>query len=292
VTFVATEIGRQPDAWQRAEALIGEYVDALPRTHERVAVVGCGTSWFIAEAYARLREDAGLGETDFFTASEFPQRRSYDRLLAISRSGTTTEVLRVLEQRLECPAVAITADPDAPVATAADHAVVLGFADERSVVQTLFATTTLALLRAHLGEHLAEVAAAATRASEEPLPDALLEASQLSFLGSGWTHGIAREAALKMREAAQSWTEAYPAMEYRHGPIAIAEPGRVVWILGEPVPGLLADARATGATVVCTGDDPMVDLVRIQRLAVARAELLGLDADRPRALTRSVVLSE
>jgi fructoselysine-6-P-deglycase FrlB-like protein len=292
MTFAAAEIARQPDAWRRADAASAEYADALPHPHERVAVVGCGTSWFIAEAYARLREDGGQGETDFFTASEFPQRRSYDRLLAISRSGTTTEVLRVLEQRPQCPTVAITADPSAPVVSAADRSVVLDFADERSVVQTLFATTTLALLRAHLGARLDDLAEAAGRALAEPVPDALLEAGQFTFLGQGWTHGIAREAALKMREAAQLWTEAYPAMEYRHGPIAIAEPGRVVWILGEPAPGLLPDARATGATLVCTGDDPMVDLVRIQRLALARAELLGLDVDRPRALTRSVVLTD
>ena len=93
-----------------------------------------------------------------------------------------------------------------------------------------------------------------------------------------------------MREAAQSWTEAYPQMEYRHGPISIAEPGRVVWVFGEPVPGLLDDVAATGATVVCDDLDPVADLVRVQRLAVRLAEAAGLDPDRPRNLTRSVVL--
>ena len=72
-----------------------------------------------------------------------------------------------------------------------------------------------------------------------------------------------------MREAAQPWTESYPQMEYRHGPISIAEPGRVVWVFGEPVPGLLDDVGATGATVVCDDLDPVSDLVRVQRLAVA-----------------------
>jgi fructoselysine-6-P-deglycase FrlB-like protein len=292
VSFVADEIERQPSAWQRACEVSAQHAHVMPRRHERVAVIGCGTSWFVAEGYARLREDAGHGDTDFFTASLFPQGRHYDRLLAISRSGTTTEVLRVLERRRDFPSVAITADANTPMVPAADGAVVLDFADECSVVQTLFATTTLVLLRAFLGEGLDGVIAAARPALAEPIPAALLEAGQFTFLGHGWAHGIAREAALKMREAAQLWTEAYPAMEYRHGPIAIAEPGRVVWILGEPVPGLLDDARATGATVVCTGDDPLVDLVRIQRLAVARAELLGLDVDRPRGLTRSVVLTD
>ena len=37
-----------------------------------------------------------------------------------------------------------------------------------------------------------------------------------------------QEAALKLREASIGWTEAYPTMEYRHGPSSIAAPGRVV----------------------------------------------------------------
>ena len=95
-----------------------------------------------------------------------------------------------------------------------------------------------------------------------------------------------------MREAARAWTESYPQMEYRHGPISIAEPGRVVWVFGEPVPGLLDDLAATGATVVNDDLDPVADLVRVQLLSVRLAVRQGFDPDRPRNLTRSVVLPE
>ncbi|MFD0663900.1 hypothetical protein [Thermocatellispora tengchongensis] len=61
-------------------------------------MVGCGTSWFIAQAYAVLRERAGHGETDAFAASEAPVHRPYDRVLALTRSGTTTEVLDLLRR--------------------------------------------------------------------------------------------------------------------------------------------------------------------------------------------------
>ncbi len=44
-----------------------------------------------------------------------------------------------------------------------------------------------------------------------------------------------------MREAAQLWTEAYPQLEYRHGPISIAQPGRAVWVFGSPAAGLAGD---------------------------------------------------
>ena len=75
--------------------------DLLPRSGDRVAAVGCGTSLFVSQAYAGLREPAGEGETDAFAASEAPGGRIYDVVLAISRSGTTTEVTRLLERPWE-----------------------------------------------------------------------------------------------------------------------------------------------------------------------------------------------
>ncbi|MFC5833014.1 SIS domain-containing protein [Nonomuraea insulae] len=282
------EIASQPSCWRRAVADVP--ADALPRRGERVAVVGCGTSWFVAMSYAVLRERAGHGETDAFAASEFPSGRGYDRVLALSRSGTTTEVLELLAQSTT-KSTAITADPDTPIMSAADEVVVLDYADEKSVVQTRFATTQLALLRAALGEDLTAAIADAERAVAEPLPDELVQAEQFSFLGTGWSVGLAQEAALKMREASRSWTEAYPAMEYRHGPISIAAPGRVTWMLGTAPEGLRAQVEETGGTFVESGLDPMAELIRAQRVAVARAFARGLDPDEPMHLTRSVILS-
>jgi fructoselysine-6-P-deglycase FrlB-like protein len=141
--------------------------------------------------------------TDAFPASELPPGREYDVLVAVSRSGTTTEVAHALRR-----------------------------------------------------------------------PSA------------------ARTVALKLRETAQAWTEAYPAFEYRHGPIAIAAPWRVVWSLGPLSPEIAADAGRAGATVVAPELDPLASLVLAQRTAVALAAARGLDPDRPRHLTRSIVLSE
>lgn len=291
-SHAAQEISRQPDSWARAAELAPGLAGVLPAAGARVAVVGCGTSWFMAAAYAAMRERAGHGETDAFAASEVPGGRRYDLTVAISRSGTTTEVLRALESATG-PTLLITALPDAPLAAAATESVVLDFADERSVVQTVFATTTLMLLRAALGEDVSRPIQQATAVLDGgfPLPDEVERAEQITILGQGWAEGVAREAALKLREAAQLWTESYPQMEYRHGPIAVAQPGRAVWVLGEPVPGLGDDVRATGAALVADGLDPVADLVRAQLLAVRRGEGLGLDPDRPRALSRSVVLA-
>lgn len=291
-SFAAHEIASQPKCWRRAVEVSADVRELLPKDGERVAVVGCGTSWFMAQAYAARRESAGKGETDAFAASEAPRGRDYHRLLAITRSGTTTEVLTLLDEvRGRRPTLAVTADAASPVIKAADDAIVLDFAEERSVVQTRFATTTLALLRASLGEDLGPVIAQAEQALAADLPAGVLERTQFTFLGSGWSVGLANEAALKMREACLAWTESYPAMEYRHGPISITDARSVVWFLGDPPAGLPQEVAATDALVVTPSGDPMAELVLVQRLSVALAAARGLDPDRPRNLSRSVILS-
>jgi len=289
MSHVGTEIASQPRCWERAVQLAAESGLGLPLPGERVAVIGCGTSLYMAKAYARLRERSGAGETDAFAASELPAQRRYDRVVAITRSGTTTEVLEALA-RLTAPSVAITATAGTPVHEVASDVVQLGFADERSVVQTRFATSALALLRAALGEDLRGAIADAERALSAELPARLLESEQFTFLGSDWTVGLADEAALKLREASLSWSESYPAMEYRHGPISITCASSAVWFLGAPAPGLVDEIERTGALVVRSSLDPLAELVRAQRLAVALGELKGLDPDAPRNLARSVVL--
>src|SRR5512146_2555875 len=134
MSITADEIGTQPDVWAVAAALARDRADLLPAPGARVCVIGCGTSLFVAQAYAALRERAGLGETDAFAASELPPGRRYDVAVAISRSGTTTEVAHALgTHELAARSVALVAVDATPVAEAADAAIVLDFADERSV---------------------------------------------------------------------------------------------------------------------------------------------------------------
>jgi len=292
MTHVEDELISQPECWTRAAVEAPRHREALPAPGERVAIVGCGTSYFMAQAVAVLRERAGQGETDAFAASEFPYGRPYDRVLALTRSGTTTEVLELLgDLRNGTRTTAITADPRTPVMRAADDVVVLDFADERSVVQTRFATTAVTLLRAHLGLHTDSVVADARTAITAPLPEGLVACGQFTFLGRGWTVGLSNEAALKMREASLAWTEAYPAMEYRHGPISVTTHGTATWMFGEAPEGLADQVRDTRALWIAGDLDPLAELVRAQRLAVAVAAARDLDPDRPRHLTRSVILA-
>ncbi len=289
--FVEEEIQSQPDCWQRAGQLAGEVRQLFPQPGERVAFVGCGTSWFMSQIIAAWREGKGDGEADAYTAAEFPANRRYDRVVALTRSGTTSEVLRLLTSlRGQVSTLAVAGDLDTPIVDIADAVIDLSFADESSVVQTRFATSVLALFRAALGQDLAPIIAAGRDALSARLSEELASAEQITFLGRGWSIGVAHEAALKFRESSSSWAESYPALDYRHGPISIAAPGRIVWMFGTAPAGLAADVEATGALFVDHDRDPMADLIVAQRLAVARAMRLGLNPDQPRNLSRSVVL--
>ncbi|WP_309131936.1 sugar isomerase [Brevibacterium sp.] len=301
--FMAEELRSQPESWARTLEL-DVPTSALPQDGERIAVVGCGSSWFGGQTYASLRESSGKGETDAFTASEFPLHRDYDRIIAISRSGTTTEVTDMLT-RLggRIPVTAVVGGADTPIAEAADEVISLDFADEKSVVQTRFATSAIFAMRSWLADE-AELRAAVADAQHvldgisvdfiefdaAILDDELIDAEQISFLGRGWTWGLANEAALKLRESAQAWTEAYSSMEYRHGPIAIAAPGRVTWQFGAAPEGLAEQVKATGARFEHADRDPLAELVRLHALALIKARRTGVDPDSPRSLTRAVIL--
>ena len=168
MSLVADEIRDQPRAWSQAIELGASAADALP-AGERIAVTGCGSSWHAAKALAALRELGGAGETDAFSASEARLDRGYDRVVAISRSGATTEILRALERvRAGTPTVAVVGDPGSPVAAGCDDVIDLSFADDRSVVQTRFVTTVVCFARAALGLEVGALVADAEGALVRP----------------------------------------------------------------------------------------------------------------------------
>jgi fructoselysine-6-P-deglycase FrlB-like protein len=293
LTLTAREIDSQPSVWAQAlDSHLDRATELLTLPGARVLVLGCGTSAFVAESFAALRETAGFGVTDAAYASEPWPWRDYDAVIALSRSGTTTEVVAALDA---LPAnvrkIAVTGVAGSPVAERADDVLLLDFADEQSVVQTRFPTTFLVLARAALGEDVSALPAQAEAALAERSPLDVASFSHFVYLGSGWTYGLAQEAALKIREAAQAWSESYPQLDFRHGPLAVADSRSIVWIFGPDAPGMVEDIAVTGATVVVSTHDPLIELALAQRLAVAIAEQRGLNPDTPRNLTRSIVLS-
>ncbi len=283
------ELQTQPDIWARVLAEADRCRDVLPASGEPVLFLGCGTSYYIGESYARMRNARGLGRTRAAVASEIPYVEPDDTVVVLSRSGTTGDVNRMaLALRDRHRVIGIIGDPATPLPALCHEYLLLDYADEESVVQTRFATAALTALRVSVDDDLDSVVQDGRAALAAPLPDPL--PSHVVFLGHGWTVGVANEAALKCREAAGIWTEAYPVMEYQHGPIAAAGPGSLVWSF-DPLPGFVAEAViATGAAVHAPSLDPQAQLATVHRLAVALATRAGRDPDRPRFLSRSVQL--
>ena len=291
MTYFSTELASQPSVWREARGLGDELRAKLPADGSRLGIVGCGTSLYVAQAVACYRERQGAGETDAFPGSELPSARPWDQVIALSRSGTTTEILDVIQALAPTPVLGITATAGSPLAGLVADEIDLPFADERSVVQTRFATTALSLL---LGAYGWDVEASAQRAERyltEPLPDWANDIQQFVFLGRGVGAALANEAALKFREILMTWSEAYATMEYRHGPISAINERSLVWILDDQERSIDEQIRATGARLVRGDGDPLAELVRIHRFAEGLVELRGINPDQPPHISRSVVLA-
>src|SRR6478735_925829 len=138
------ELTSQPEIWTQALALPAEQLALLPQRGEKVIVIGCGTSYYVGDAYAFLRNDAGLGRTRAAIPTELTWIDDDEQIVVISRSGTTADVIDIVERyRTTHRITAILGDLDTPLGELCDRVVHLGFADETSIVQTRFATTVL-----------------------------------------------------------------------------------------------------------------------------------------------------
>ena len=137
------------------------------------------------------------------------------------------------------------------------------------------------------------------------------------FLGRGNDYNIALEGSLKLKEISYIHSEAYPAGELKHGPIALIEKGTfVVGILTDP--NLIAKSISNiqevitrGAkTLIITNQEitqsdfdfvfsipntnplisPIISIIPLQLLSYYIAKEKELDVDKPRNLAKSVTV--
>ena len=208
----------------------------------------------------------------------------------------------IAEQQPGIQVTALLGEQGTPLAALATDIVDLSFADEQSLVQTRFPTTQLALLRAAMAEQepagaaydrspldgLDQLVALGETALASPLPDSGIR--QLVVLATGWARHVGEEAALKVRESSGAWVESYAVGEYRHGPVATCGPGTLVWGLDRIPEDIVEVVESAGGRVEHGCGEPLAELARIHRYAVALATAAGRDADHPYLLSRSVIL--
>lgn len=338
--FTWSEIQSQPEVWQASlDDLIGQRaaIQAFMRdaAADEIVVTGCGSTYYLAlAAAAALREIAGLSAIGL-PASElwlspqlaFPGARR-TLVIAVSRSGETTETIRAVEAFREVgrgAVLTLVCSGTSRLARLGDLNLVFDAAQEQSIAQTRAFSTlylgTLALAasavdRADLRDGLAQLPAAGrdVLAQSADLARALGRDDRLSrcyFLGSGSRYGLACEISLKMKEMSLSESEPFHTLEYRHGPQSMAGSNTlIVGLVGDTTRSqeiaVLGEMRAHGARVVAVGVAPAdVPIAAIdplvrgplylpfgQMLAYERAIHRGLTPDRPHQLAAVVRLDD
>jgi len=210
--------------------------------------VGCGTSYYLAEAAAWSWTVLTGHRARAVPASEimlFPQvtRLNGNNLQAIviSRSGRTSEAVRaaeVLSSTHKVPTLALTCTPDSELAKSCDAVLSLPAADEKSMVMTRSFTSMLfailQLATSDMGgsgfltrvECVAAALSAKLTAFNERVTSFVNSNSfaDYVYLGQGPFFSLAREAALKITEMSCSYAQPYHTLEFRHGPKSIVSP--------------------------------------------------------------------
>lgn len=321
------EILSQPEVWQQTLDVLDPLT--FPSAFEGVRdvlVVGCGSTHYLALTAAALLRDSGRRAWALPASELLPQAAPQvvdprdTLLLAISRSGTTTETLRAVEHFRHIGGgrvAAITCYPESTLALASDVVWAAPAAAEQSVAQTRSFTSmqviVSALVGALRGADLAALQALPAAASgilthaREPMAGLARDETIESFyfLGSGPLFGIASEGMLKLKEMSLTTSEAYHTLEFRHGPMSMCDGSAVVIALlsrerAALEQAVLTDIAPFGAHLVTIGDQiptqvpgwatPALYLLPLQLLALERSLAKGLDPDHPRHLTAVIHL--
>ncbi len=333
--YTFTEIMSQPGAWRETLTYLGARTETLtgfePQSFAEVIFTGCGSTYYLALAAAALvQELTGVraralpaSEVWLYPASAY-RADAKTLLIAVSRSGTTTETVRAVESfkaKGTGETLTLSCYPEAALASLGDLNLVLSAGQEKSVAQTR-AFSTLYLAAVFLAHHWARTAAAlrdlpdvCTRLLSDyaPLAERLgrdLGLERFYFLGSGPRYGLACELSLKMKEMTLSHSEPFHFLEFRHGPQSmVTDAALIVGLVSDTNSSqeraVLEEMQTRGAQILTLAEtdaditfgsdipetmrNPLY-LPVVQLLAFHRSLAKGLNPDRPNNLEAVVML--
>lgn len=346
--FTFQEIMGQAAAWKATlEEVSGKAAELralLSRgAYQRALFIGCGSTYNVSLSAARTFQgltglDArGLPSSEVFL---FPQlwlshaRRTL--LVAISRSGETTETLRAVEyfrQEWGQDVVTITCDGGSTLPTLGTLTLLTQGAREKSIAQTrsfssmLIASQVMAAIAAGRDDLLQAMQGLPAlgddlMARHQGLAKQMGEDSSIqrfNFLGSGPNYGLACEGMLKCMEMSLSSSASFHFLEFRHGPISMADGVTLIVALAsdfafEEEAAVLWQAQELGAKILLIAEDGdrlgsghpdcavylhsgLPDVARgvlylpmMQLMAYYRALAKGLNPDKPANLDFAVKL--
>jgi glucosamine--fructose-6-phosphate aminotransferase (isomerizing) len=338
------EILEQPEALRRqlgsSEPALEALADRLRRDPvESVVIAARGTSDHAAiygqyVLGVRNRLSVGLATPSIVSLYGAEPRFGSSLVIGISQSGASPDIVGIVAaaRRQGAPTLAITNDPASALAREAEFVLELSAGPELAIAATkTYTTSLLAIARLSLALDPDPAATAAAAA----IPDAVAAALALEpdveaiaralaaedggfdrtvIVGRGFEYATAREWALKLKELARVFADPYSSADFRHGPIALVQPGIPVLVLapaGEASEGqleLLQDLGARGVETVVASDDaaalalgrwsipipasvpewlrPIVSIVPGQLFAYHATKARGLDPDAPRYISK------
>ena len=316
-----SEIREQPEALARTlregrEAVLALGARVRETTPAWVTIAARGTSdnaaryaQYVLGANDRLA--VALAAPSLFTVFASPPRLAGSLVIGISQSGRSPDIVAVVEEarRQGALTAAITNEPASNLAKAADHVLALHAGIERAVAATKTYTTqlmTIAMLSAAISgdearwKAIAQVPDAVARRIEREAPRAreYRDASRFLVLGRGFDYATAFEVALKIKETSYVLSEPYSFADFRHGPMALLEPGFPVLLIEggpeEDVASIRALLTERGAQVIAIDRPtdlpgwlaPIETVVAGQLFALELARARGSDPDKPRGLSK------
>ena len=279
-----------------------------------------------------LRLPVMLAAPSLHTVYGSPPDLSQALVIGISQSGKAEDVRAVLRDANQQGALtlAITNFADSPLAGTAQHHLPLSAGEELSVAATKTYTaqlTVIAMLAALLADGDAMLAELASlpRLADETLrlsenianwAERYRYMERLAVLGRGFNVATACEISLKVKELTYIASQGYSEADFRHGPIAVIQPGYPVILLaprGKTFAGMMAmwktltERKAETLIISNEGDllrrgtqamsipttpewlSPIVSVMPGQIFAMQQALVRGLDMDKPRGLSKVTI---
>ncbi len=219
-----------------------------------------------------------------------PPKFKHTAVIAISQSGESTDILAVMEdgKKQGVPTIGITNRPDSTMAKTADHVILLGAGEEKSIAATKTYTTSLAAMAmlavewCGADDHRAEMDALTDKvaavlrneAQTEEVAQTLIYLEDCAVIGRGFNYATAFEAALKLKELSYVRAEPYSSADFIHGPIAILQPNYCVVEIA-PSGGIFENmlefaqrVKASGGRLIAISDQ-----LELLQMAAGRLEL-------------------
>ena len=320
--------------YQMRESILSSVSSVNPSKYDELLFVGCGSSFHLSKAAERFfvrvlkkPSKAIVGSEILYSSNAVLIKDRKYLAFVLSRSGESTETVKaaeLLKKKYDCDIIGVSCEKDSSLLQVSDIKVHIPL-EEKAIVMTGSFSSTLMFLNmlalelkgvdSNIVENAVEEASDILEQSKKLFEEIeLTRYNNYVFLGFGEYYGIAKESSLKLQEMTISHTEAFPTLDYRHGPKSLVDEKCLITINltkegYEEEMKLVKELEGYGGTVVTIGEkagskyhinldyempfdgiDSFIRVLPIHVMGLKLAELKGVDVDKPRNLSKVVII--